>query len=359
MTSATAQSPGAIFWRHFRRSRPAVAGAIVLAIFYFSAVVAPIVATYAPETQYRDNSYQPPTRLHWRDATGRFHAWPFVYAVNRSIDGDYTERTDRTYPLRLFTRGDEYSLFGIRSNIHVLGVDRPAFLFLAGSDALGRDIFSRLVYGGRVSLSVGLIGVAITFAIGLLVGAAAGYYGGVVDATLMRFAELLLSMPFLYLVLALRAAFPTNMPSAQTYLMIVAILAFISWAGLARVIRGIVLSLRRNEYVLAAQALGYSTSRILVRHILPNTMSFTIVAATISIPAYILGEVVLSFLGAGIQEPTPSWGNMLNAARSATVLTHYPWVLAPGGVIFLTVMAFNFLGDGLRDALDPRRIQGM
>jgi peptide/nickel transport system permease protein len=206
---------------------------------------------------------------------------------------------------------------------------------------------------------VGIVGIAISFTLGLLLGGISGYFGGFVDTVIMRVSELLLSIPSLYLIIALRAVFPIDLPSQQVYLGIVAILSFIGWAGLARIIRGLVLSIRRNEFVTAAEALGVGRLRIIVRHILPNTWSFVIVAATVSVPGYILGEVVLSFLGVGVQEPSASWGNMLNQARSLRALTSFPWLLyVPAVAIFMTVMAFNFLGDGLRDALDPRRVTG-
>ena len=218
-------------------------------------------------------------------------------------------------------------------------------------------MFSRLLYGAQISLTVGLVGIAISFTLGLLLGGIAGYFGGFIDTVIMRLTELLLSIPSLYLIIALRAVFPMDLPSQQVYLGIVAILAFIGWAGLARVIRGLVLSMRKSDYVTAAEALGFGRLRVIARHVLPNTMSYVIVAATLSIPGYILGEVVLSFLGVGVQEPSASWGNMLNQARSIRALTSFPWLLfVPGTAIFLTVMAFNFLGDGLRDALDPRRV---
>jgi len=265
--------------------------------------------------------------------------------------------TSQRYPLRLFPRGAPYRLFGfVRGDRHLFGVEAPGRIYLLGADDTGRDVWTRLLYGSQVSLTVGIVGIAISFTLGLLLGGVSGYFGGWVDTLIMRSTELLLSIPGLYLIVALRGVFPLDLPSQQTYLAIVAILSFIGWASLARVIRGMVLSLRQAEYVLAAQAMGASSLRIIVRHILPNTMSFTIVAATVAVPGYILGEVFLSFLGVGVQPPAASWGNMLNAARSERVLTSFPWMLlAPGVAILLTVMAFNFFGDGLRDALDPRK----
>lgn len=356
------QSPSAIVWRHLRRNRAAMLGAFILCVLYGSALFAPFVATYDPALQANDWGYAAPTRLHLRDSDGRWHAWPFVYGVRPSSRGifQYDDETSVRYPLRFFAHGEPYTWCGLRLDRHLLGVDPPARLYLWGADISGRDIFSRLVFGGRISLSVGLVGVLVTFAIGLIAGAVAGYFGGIVDTIVMRLTELLQSIPYLYLILAIRATFPgaERLSSAQMYFIIILLLSLIGWSSLARVIRGMVLALRQNEYVIAAQALGYSTPRILLRHILPNTVSFTIVAATVAIPGLILGEVYLSYLGAGIQEPTASWGNMLDSARGVTSIMDYPWVYTPGILIFLTSMAFNFLGDGLRDALDPRRIQG-
>src|SRR2546425_2646488 len=354
-------TPARLFWRQFRKSPLGIAGGVLLALFYATALLAPFLAPYAQETMDRERFFHPPQRLHMRDAAGRFHA-PFVYATTLENAGEFRFQEDRARvePLRFFMRGERYRLFGlIPANRHLYGVDPPGRVFLLGADPFGRDVLSRLLFGAQVSLTVGLIGIAISFALGLLLGGISGYFGGWVDNLVMRGTELLLSIPGLYLIIALRAVFPVELPSQQVYLAIVAILAFIGWAGLARVIRGMVLSIRRQEFVAAAEALGVPRLRILALHILPNTMSFVIVAATISIPGYILGEVFLSFLGVGVQEPSASWGNMLNQARSLRVLTSFPWLLwAPGTAIFITVMAFNFFGDGLRDALDPRKVLG-
>jgi peptide/nickel transport system permease protein len=356
------RSPAQIFWRQFRRSHLGVLGGALLVVLYGLALFAPFLAPYAQDEMDRTRFFHPPQRLHWVDGAGRFHLLPFVRATTLVDPGNLAYREDpaRIEPLRWFVRGARYRLFGfLPADRHLYGVDPPGRVFLLGADPFGRDVLSRLLYGGQISLTVGLVGIAISFTLGLLLGGVSGYFGGWVDTLIMRFTELLLTIPGLYLIVALRTMFPADLPSQQVYLGIVAILAFIGWAGLARIIRGIVLSIRSQEYVAAAEALGMGRLRIIARHILPNTMSFVIVAASIAVPGYILGEVFLSFLGVGVQEPSASWGNMLNQARSLRVLTSFPWMLfAPGTAIFVTVMAFNFFGDGLRDALDPRKVMG-
>lgn len=355
-------TPRARFWRRFRRSPLAVAGGVLLVLLYALALLAPFVAPYAENDIDRDRFYHPPTPVRWVDAQGRFHPGGFVYASVRDREAAGGWREDRTRPLPLawFVRGAEWKLLGlVPSDRHLFGVPAPGRVFLFGADPLGRDVLTRALYGGQVSLTVGLVGIALSFALGLLLGALSGYLGGWVDEGLMRLTELLLSIPALYLIVALRAVFPVHLPSRQVYLAIVVVLAMFGWAGLARVIRGMVLSIRRSEYVLAAEALGMSRWRVIVRHILPNTASFVIVAATVAVPGYILGEVVLSFLGMGVQEPSASWGNMLAQARQLSVLRASAWMLwTPAVAIFVTVMAFNLLGDGLRDALDPRGVTG-
>jgi peptide/nickel transport system permease protein len=344
-------------WRRFRRNRLAVAGGVLLAILYGIAILAPFLAPYAEGDIDRDRFFHPPTPLHWRDSGGHWHAQPFVYGTRPLSEQAYAADVAQRLPLRLLVHGAHYRLLGLLpGDVHLFGVDPPGRVYLLGADEAGRDELSRLLYGAQVSLTVGLVGIAIAFSLGLFIGGVSGYLGGWADALLMRTTELLIVIPGLYLIVALRGLFPLELPSKQTYLAIVTILALIGWASLARVIRGMVLSLRSADYVLAARALGVPTLRIVMRHILPNTMSYAIVAATLALPGYILGEVFLSFLGLGVQPPAASWGNMLGAARSYRVLTSFPWMLlAPGIAIFVTVIAINFFGDGLRDALDPRQ----
>ncbi|MBI5169332.1 MAG: ABC transporter permease [Candidatus Eisenbacteria bacterium] len=347
------QSPARRAWSALRANRVGTVAATVLVVLYACAALAPFLAPYGEGEMDRVRFFHPPTPVRW---DGRVDVTrPTAAGVNR-----YEAVPGASAPVRWFVRGAPYRLLGvIPADRHLFGVDAPARLYLFGADSMGRDVFSRLLYGAQVSLTVGLVGILISFTLGLVLGGVAGYLGGWVDTLVMRGAELFLSVPALYLVVALRAAFPAHLSSRQVYVAIVVVLAFVGWASLARVVRGMVLSLRRAEYVLAAEALGMSRARVLVRHILPNTASFVIVAATVAVPGYILGEVFLSFLGMGVQEPAASWGNMLGAARSVSVLRDHPWLLfAPGAAIFVTVMTFHVFGDALRDALDPRQGPG-
>ncbi|MBI1798683.1 MAG: ABC transporter permease [Candidatus Eisenbacteria bacterium] len=355
---ATAPGSRSILSRLSNRP-PALAAAFALAVMYALAAAAPLIAPYGPASMDRDRFYHPTQRIHGFDAPGGWRG-PFVYATTLADSSEwrYAEDRARVVPLRLWVRGERYAWApGLRSNVHLFGA-RAGTIHLLGTDPFGRDVLSRLLYGARVSLTVGLAGLVVSLTLGLLIGGVAGYAGGWLDALLMRISDLLLSVPALYLLIALRSVFPVSLPSDQVYFAIVLILAVIGWAGIARVVRGMVSSIRRADYVAAAEALGAGPLRVVTRHILPNTLSFVIVAATAAVPGYILGEVFLSFLGVGVQGPAASWGNMLGQARSLRVLTSFPWLLlAPATAIFVTVMAFNLLGDGLRDALDPRGLE--
>jgi peptide/nickel transport system permease protein len=348
----TPLSPWQLFWQRLKPRRIAMFGGAVLIFLYFVAIFAGFISPYHYERQDRDRFFHPPI---WP----RFQNFHFVVPRYEQLSGDfvYREVPNDTRPLHVFVHGDPYKLFGlIPASIHLFGSDDNYPVYLFGTDQFGRDVFSRLLYGSQISLSIGVVGILLSFTFGMIIGGISGYFSGATDTVIMRLCELIMSVPALYLIISLRATFPPSMSSAQIYAMIIIILSFIGWAGMARVIRGMTLSLREQQFVLAARALGQSHLKIIMRHILPNTLSYVIVAATLSVPYYILGEVVLSFLGVGIQEPSASWGLMLNAAQNTEYMRNFPWLLAPGAAIFITVLAFNFLGDGLRDAADTKSL---
>lgn len=353
-----ARTPLQLAWRQLRRYKLALAGGATLIVFYAMMLLAEFLAPYALDFSDRNLFYAPPVGVHIIDPQGRWHLRPFVYAY-RLVDPAlrvYGPDTARTYDLRFFVQGSPYRLFRVIStDIHLLGVDPPARLFLLGSDQFGRDLFSRLLYGSRVSLLIGILVVLITFPIGLILGGISGYYGGWIDNIIMRSVEVLAAFPTFYLLLTLASVLPATLSSGARLFMISAVFSLVGWGGLARVIRGLVLSIREVEFVLAARVAGLTDLGVIVRHILPSTTSYVIVAATLTIPGVILGESGLSFLGVGVQEPSTSWGLLLAQAQSIDVLTQYPWLLMPGLTIVLAILAYNFLGDGVRDALDPRQ----
>ncbi|MER3489677.1 MAG: peptide ABC transporter permease [Meiothermus sp.] len=352
-------SPLHLAWRRFLKNRPGVVSTGVLLLLYLVALFAGFLAPYNLTTQHPDAVYQPPQRVHiFRD--GRL-VRPFVYRLEKKRDpvtfiASYQEDQTRPTPIRFFVRqGEPYRFLGFRTNLHLFGVDEGYF-FPLGTDQFGRDLLSRILVGSQVSLTVGVIGVAISFAIGILLGGISGYFGGWMDTLIQRTTEVLLSIPRLPILMALSTVIPASWPSTYVYLGIIAVLSFIGWAGLARVVRGQVLAAREVDYVTAARAIGAPNLRIILRHITPNLTSYLIVTATLALPGYIIGESALSFLGLGIKEPMASWGLLLKDAQNFQALSLYPWLLTPGILIFISVLAYNFFGDALRDAADVRSV---
>jgi peptide/nickel transport system permease protein len=346
-----------LMMRKFAKHKLAIAGSLILVLFYMLGIFCEFFAVQNVAKRNTDYIYVPPQKIHWF-ATGVKPSWPFVYGLKKDIDPvtwrkTYVEDRTQKYPLRLFVKGDSYRMWGlIPGDIHFIGVARGQ-LFLMGTDDSGRDLFSRIMYALRVSLTIGLLGVLFTFVLGCIFGGVSGYYGGTVDLIIQRIIEFLMSMPSIPLWMALSASFPKNWSPQMIYVAITVILSLIGWSGLARVIRGKLLEMREEDFVLAAKLAGAKDSYLICKHLLPGFMSYLIVNITLSVPGMILGETSLSFLGIGLRSPIVSLGVLLKDAQNINTIAINPWLLIPGIFIFITILAFNFLGDGLRDAADP------
>lgn len=347
-------------WRRFRKHKLAMGAGVVLIVMYLTMVLASFIAPYTDANEHRTLSLAPPTPIHVMHE-GKFIG-PFVYNAERHFHPEtklmsYVPDLKTPHRIQLFATGEEHKLLWLfPTKLHLFGVADGGHIFLLGSDQLGRDMFSRILYGSRVSLTVGIMAMLVYIPIGLTVGGIAGYFGGWVENILMRIVEALMAFPSFYLLLALFAATQSwEITSFQRYLVITLILSLLGWTSLARVIRGMVLSIKENEYVEAARAAGASSWHIITKHVLPQTSTWVIISASLAVPVFILSESALSALGVGVQEPAASWGNMLKQALDIPSLTLYPWLLVPGFFIIIAILAFNFLGDGLRDAFDTKR----
>ncbi|MDD9987786.1 MAG: ABC transporter permease [Spirochaetaceae bacterium] len=350
-------SQWSLMWWKFRRHRLAIVSGAVLLVLYILAGFCEFIAPYDLTERHRRYVYTPPQRIRlFHD--GRITR-PFVYGLERSVDPEtlrksYSENRSEVYPLRFLIRGHEYRFWDLfPTDVHLFGVDSGGTAFLLGTDRLGRDMLSRIVYGSRISLSIGLIGVTLSLLLGVILGGVSGYYGGTTDNLIQRFIEMLRSFPTIPLWMALSAALPAQWPPLRIYFGITVILSLVGWTGLARVVRGKLLALREEDYAMAARVAGASEGRIIAGHLIPAFMSHIIVTVTLAIPGMILAETALSFLGLGLRPPVTSWGVLLQEAQNVRTVALHPWLLLPVLFVIVTVLAFNFIGDGLRDAADP------
>src|SRR5829696_8219991 len=346
-----------LMWWKFRRHKVAVASALILLAFYLMVPFVEVIAPYNQTKRNGDFLYAPPqgvSLFHDGHFVGPF-VYPYKFTFNlETFKRDYVIDRTTPQPVRFFCRGDAYELWGVvHTDVHLFCPPKDGTLFIAGTDRLGRDLFSRIVYGARISLTIGLVGIAVSFTLGLFFGGLAGYLGGWIDHVIQRIIEILRSLPELPLWLALSAALPPNWSPLLVFFGITITLGLLDWPGLARAVRSKLMALREEDFVRAAELMGASKKRIIVRHLIPNFMSHLIASATLSIPSMILGETALSFLGLGLRPPITSWGILLTEARSVSVIAFYPWLLLPMLPVVLVILAFNFLGDGLRDAADP------
>ena len=348
-----------LVWRKFRRHRLARLSLAVLFCLYLLAIFPDFFAINDHYKRHVRYAKAPPHTLHFVDENGTFHLIPFIYELEQELDmatlqRNYTEDTSTRYHLKFFVQGLPYRLLGIfDTNIHIVGVDEPAVYFPFGTDELGRDLYSRTVHAAQISLTIGLVGVITGFVLGCFFGGISGYFGGTVDMVVQRLVEFVISIPHIPLWMALAAAFPPEWDSVRSYFAITIMLALLNWPGLARTVRGKLLELREADFVMAARISNMGSMGIIVKHLLPSFASYLIVAMSLGIPGMILAETALSFLGIGIRPPAVSWGVLLEDAQNIRSLSQSPWLFIPGLFVIVTVLSFNFLGDGLRDAADP------
>jgi peptide/nickel transport system permease protein len=348
-----------LMWWKFRRHRLALISGIFLACLYAMITIVEFLAPYGLQTRNIDFIHAPPQGIHLFHE-GSF-VGPFVYGRDMTLNmetlrREYTTDTTDVQKLRFFCKGEPYKFWGLfPGDRHLVCPAKGGQMFLLGTDRLGRDMLSRILYGARISLTIGLFGIAVSFVLGIVIGGLAGYHGGWFDMVVQRVIEVLQSIPSIPLWLALAAIMPVTWSPIVVYLGITLILGLLDWTGLARAVRSKLLALREEDYVLAAQLMGAKPRRIIGRHLVPGFMSHLIASATIAIPGMILGETALSFLGLGLRPPITSWGILLTEARDVSVIAFYPWLMIPTIPVFLVILAFNFLGDGLRDAADPYR----